>query len=78
MNGNDYERQIEQARQQAAGAGFSGTAIVDVHLAKGFLRQKVEVNPPEKLAEFMTNYVNILVMVLAMMNIQAKVNIAKD
>jgi hypothetical protein len=75
---NDFQQQIEQARQQVAQTGFGGTAVIDVHLAKGFFRVKIEVNPPEKLVELMTNFVNILVMALAMLNIHAKVHISKD
>lgn len=75
---NSFEQQMEQARQQIAQTGFSGTAIMDVHPSSGFLRLKVNVSPPEKLVEFMTNYANLAVTLLAVMNIQAKVNIAED
>lgn len=75
---NDFEQQIEQARQQVAQTGFSGTAIIDVHPSDGFLRLKVKINSPEKLVEFMTNYPKVLVMSLGMANIQAKVHISED
>lgn len=75
---NSFQQQVELARQQVAKTGFSGTAVVDAHIYKGFIRQKIEINPPEKLAEFMANYTDTLVMILAMMNIQAKVHIDKD
>lgn len=74
----NYQQEMEQARQQVAKTGFGGAAVIDVHLRDGFLRLKIKVNPPEKLADFMTNFINIMVMILTMMNIQAKVNITVD
>jgi len=71
-------QQIEQARQEVAQAGFSGTATVDSHIYKGFIRLKVEVNPPENLAEFMVIYTDALVMILAAMNLNVGVYIDKD
>jgi len=75
---NSFQQQVEQARQQIAQTGFSGTATVDSHIYKGFIRQKIEVNPPEELAEFMVNYTDALVMILAMMNLKVGVYIDKD
>jgi len=75
---NSFQQQVEQARQQVAQAGFAGTAVIDVHPSDGFLRLRVKVDPTEKLMEFMTNYVDIVAMTLAMMNIQVKVHITKD
>ena len=75
----DEVRRLEKAaRQQVAQTGFSGTAMIDIHPSSGFLRLKVNVSSSGKLVEFMTNYTNVAVTALAMMNIQAKVNIAKD
>jgi len=71
-------QQIEQARQQVALAGFSGTAMIDVHPSDGFLRLKVKVDPADKLTEFMTNYADIVAMTLVIMNIQVKMHITKD
>ena len=71
-------QQIEQARQEVAQAGFSGTATVDSHIYKGFIRQKIEVNPPGELAAFMVIYTDALVMILAAMNLNVGVHIDED
>jgi hypothetical protein len=74
----NFEQQVNQARQQAAGAGFSGNAILDVHPLLGVIRMKVDVTPHESLASFMTNYVQFLSIALGAMNIEAKVHITEE
>jgi len=77
VNGS-YEFQIEDARQQAAQQGFSGRAIIDVHPSKGLVRMKIEMNPSERLPEFMRRYAGGLAVTLSMMNLEAKVHLAEE
>ena len=74
----NFEQQINQTRQQAAEAGFSGSAIVDVHPSKGIVRIKISTSPPESLASFVTNYLQFLNMSLGAMNVEARIHIAEE
>ena len=74
----NFEDQMNQARQQAAQAGFSGTAIVDAHPSTGILRIKIITTPPESLASFVTNYLQFVNMSLRTLNIEARVHIAEE
>jgi len=74
----NFEEQMKQVKQQAAQAGFSGTAIVDVHPKQGIVRIKVNTNPPESLVPFMTNYARMLSVFLSGMNIEARVHFADE
>ena len=74
----NFEDQMNQARQQAAQAGFSGTAIVDAHPSTGILRIKITTTPPESLASFVTNYLQFVNMSLRTLNIEARVHIAEE
>ena len=69
---------MNQARQQAAQAGFSGSAIVDTHPSKGILRIKITTTPPESLASFVTNYLQFVNMSLRTLNIEARIHIAEE
>ena len=73
----NFQRQIEQSKQQAAQIGFSGSAIVDVQPASGIIRLKVSSSPPESLKPFITNYVNFLMMSLNAMNVDVKIHISE-
>jgi hypothetical protein len=73
----NFQRQIEQSKQQAAQIGFSGSAIVDVQPASGIIRLKISSSPPESLKPFITNYVNFLMMSLNAMNVDVKIHISE-
>lgn len=72
------EQQVSQYRQQVAQAGLSGTAILDIHPSSGIIRLKVNLIPPEKIGEFITNYSNFLVMSLSAMNVTTKTHVATE
>lgn len=72
------DQQVEQARQQAAQAGFSGTAILDIHPRSGIIRIKVSTIPPENVQAFITNYVNFLTMSFNAMNIEVGMHVAEE
>ena len=74
----NFEQQMNQTRQQAAQAGFSGSAIVDAHPATGILRIKITTSPPESLESFVTNYLQFLNMSLTAMNVEARIHIAEE
>jgi len=73
----NFQRQIEQSKQQAAQIGFSGSAIVDVQPASGIIRLKISSTPPESLKPFITNYINFLMMSLNTMNVDVKIHISE-
>ena len=72
------EKQVNQARQQSAQTGFSGTAILDIHPSTGIIRIKVSPIPPEAVQQFITNYANVLVMSLNALNIDVKTHVAEE
>jgi hypothetical protein len=74
----DFESQSEQVRGYATAMGLSGSAVVDVHPSRGFLRVKVKLTSPQMLPEFMANYANLVTMTLGAMNVQAKVHINNE
>ena len=73
----NFQRQIEQNKQQAAQIGFSGSAIVDVQPTSGIIRLKISSTPPESLKPFITNYINFLMMSLNTMNVDVKIHISE-
>lgn len=74
---NNIEQQVEQKKQQAAQTGLSGTAILDIHPATGIMRLKINLVPPEKLGEFITNYAKVITMSLSSVNISVKTHVAE-
>ena len=70
--------QFEQFRQQAAGAGFSGTGILDVHPASGIIRLKLTIPPPANQKVFVKQFAEGLVIMLSGMNISTKINFAEE
>jgi len=70
--------QLNQFRQQAAQAGFSGSGIMDVHPSTGVIRLKLNTLPPEALKSFTENFSQALAMMLGGMNIQVKVHIERE
>jgi len=74
---NNIEQQVEQKKQQAAQTGLSGTAILDIHPATGIMRLKINLTPPEKIGEFITNYAKVITMSLNSVNISVKTHVAE-
>jgi len=68
----NFEPQMKQFREQMVQAGFSGSAIVDVHPTNGIIRIKVNTSPPENLISFITNYAQFLNISLGVMNIESR------
>ncbi|MBA7506506.1 hypothetical protein ES706_05197 [subsurface metagenome] len=75
---NNIEQQVTQQKQQAAQAGFSGSAILDIHPSSGIIRLKVNTIPPEKIGEFIRNYANVITMSLNSVNISVKTHVADE
>jgi hypothetical protein len=67
--------QINQLKQQAKQAGFSGTGILDIQPTSGVIRIKLNTVPAENLSTFTERLSQCLAMVLNGMNIQVKVHI---
>lgn len=74
----NLDGQLNQFRQQAAQAGFSGTGILDVQPISGLIRLKLNTVPPEKLSPFTEGFSQCLAMMLNGMNIQVKVHIERE
>lgn len=74
----NFEEQMNQFREQARRAGFSGNAIVDVHPASGIIRIKLAVSPPTNLGAVVAGYVQFVSMSLGAMNIEARVHFAEE
>ena len=75
---NNIKQQVEQKKQQAAQTGLSGTAILDIHPTTGIMRLKINLTPPEKLGEFITNYAKVITMSLNSVNISVKTHIDEE
>ena len=69
---------MNQFREHAARAGFSGNAIIDVRPGSGIIRIKVDTTPPESLKNFITGYIQFLDLSLRSMNVQARIHIAEE
>jgi hypothetical protein len=69
---DNVEQQADQARQQAAQAGFSGTAHLGLFPNSGIIKLKISTTPPEKIPEFVKRYAGILTMSLSAMNIEVE------
>ena len=74
----NFEQQMNQFREQARQAGFSGNAIIDVHPSSGIIRIKMAVPPPANLATVVTNYAQFVSMSLGAMNIETRVHFAEE
>ncbi len=74
----NFEDQMNQFREHAARAGFSGNAIIDVRPGSGIIRIKVDTTPPESLRSFITGYTQFLDLSLRSMNVQARIHIAEE
>ena len=74
---SNIEQQVAQHKQQAAQGGISGTAILDIHPTTGIMRLKINLVPPEKIGEFITNYAKVITMSLNSVNISVKMHMAE-
>ena len=74
----NFENQMNQFREQARQAGFSGSAIIDVHPSSGIIRIKMAVPSPANLEAVVANYAQFLSMSLGAMNIEARVRFAEE
>ena len=74
----NFEQQMNQFREQARQAGFSGNAIVDVHPSSGIIRIKLAVPPHANLGAVVANYAQFVSMSLGAMNIEARVHFAEE
>jgi hypothetical protein len=74
----NFEQQMNQYREQARQAGFSGNAIIDVHPSSGVIRIKVSVPPKANIRDFITGYTQFLTVSLGAMNIEARVHFTEE
>ena len=74
---NNVEQQAAQSKQQAAQSGLSGIAILDIHPTTGIMRLKINLVPPQKKGEVITNYAKVITMSLNSVNISVKTHIAE-
>ena len=74
----NYEDQMNQFREHMARSGFSGTAIIDVHPSAGIIRIKVNTTPLENLKPFVTGCAQMLNILLAASNIEARMHVSEE
>ncbi len=72
MNNPNFQDQFKAAKRLAQQKGISGVAYIDFNPAKGFLRLKLKVTPPEFQSMLTSNFVNALVQGSQMFGLQVK------
>jgi hypothetical protein len=72
MTNSNFQQQVEATKQVALQKGISGVAYIDFNPAKGFLRLKLKVTPPEFQSMLISNFVNALVQGSQMFGLQIK------
>jgi|GEM_PF-2595314 len=72
------QSQFEAFRKQAAGAGFSGSGLIDVHPGIGVIRIKLNIPPPANQKVFTEQFAQGLAVMLGGMNISVKTHMAED
>ena len=72
------QSQFEQFRQQAAGAGFSGSGLIDVHPGTGVIRLKLAIPPPANQKVFTEQFAQGLAVMLGGMNISVKIHTSDE
>ncbi len=72
MTNSDFQQQIEASKQVAQEKGINGVVYIDYNPAKGFLRLKLKVTPPEFQSMLTSNFVNALVQGSQMFGLQVK------
>ena len=72
MNNPNFQDQFEAAKQLVQQKGISGVAYIDFNPAKGFLRLKLKVTPPEFQSMLASNFVSALVQGSQMFGLQIK------
>ena len=60
MNNPEIERQLQAAREMAAQSGISGAVYLDSDPAKGLLRMKFKVTPPEEQTKLIVSLVFVI------------------
>jgi len=75
---NPMEGQLNQFRQQAAQAGFSGTSIIDVQPKSGIIRLRLNITSPNGLKVFTENFAEGIGVMLGAMNIQVKIHVEQE
>ena len=72
MINSNFQQQVEATKQVAQQKGISGVAYIDFNPAKGFLRLKLKVTPPEFQSTLTSSFVNALVQGSQMFGLQTK------
>ena len=72
MINSNFQQQVEASKQVAQHKGISGIVYIDFNPAKGFLRLKLKVTPPEFQSMLTSNFVNALVQGSQMFGLQIK------
>ena len=72
MINSNFQQQVEITKQMAQQKGINGVAYIDFNPAKGFLRLKLQVTPPEFQSMLTSNFVNALVQGSQMFGLQVK------
>ena len=60
MNNSEMEKQFQVAREMAARSGITGAVYLDSDPAKGLLRMKFKVAPPEEQGKLIVSLVYVI------------------
>jgi hypothetical protein len=72
MTNQNFEQQLERAKQAARQSGISGVAYIYVDPAMGSLKLKLEVQPPECQSMVTSNFAAALVQGSQMLGLRVK------
>jgi hypothetical protein len=72
------QNQFEHFRQQAAGAGFSGSGLIDARPSIGVIRMKLNIPPPANQKVFVEQFAQGLAVMLGGMNISVKIRTSEE
>lgn len=70
---NDPNQLSQQFAQQAAQMGISGNAVIECVPEEGFMRMKINWEPPERQAELTKGLGDTMASVMQMMGLQVKI-----
>ena len=74
MTNQNFQNQFELFKGMAQQQGISGVAYVDFNPAKGFLRLKLKVTPPEQQSMLISGFAQVLVQGSQIFGLQVRIH----
>lgn len=78
MNNPEMERQIQAAKQMASQTGMSGAVYLDIDQAKGSLRMKFKITPPEEQNKLVVSLAYVIAQISQAFGLQVNTREAKN